>query len=473
MIRRLNIVCAFSVLLVFTALTSVSAQDADQAEAARDAAMEAHADVLAPRALKAADKTRTKAQKTADRGKDPAKAIEQFTQATLQYGAAKDRAVKSADYLSTTIIARNAAIDADAQTYAPDNWEKAYDYFEDAVAALEKNREDKAQPAAMNAQKSFELTELEAIQNRILAAARAAIETAEDDDADKYAPISFARAESLAAAAENALVEDRYGFEYAEDLALQAQQAANHSVQIRDVVKSDPDIEELVLLWESYMDRAQAAAELAPPVDQDPELAASELEETISTLVATERQLRRDLADYESFSAALEDEIRELDQQLGGASAERRQLVTKLEVQAREREKISQTEGLFRPSEAEVFKQSDTIIVRLIGLNFGSGSADLSQGNEEILNKLEQVIALWPNSGLLIEGHTDSRGSERLNQRLSQNRADAVMNYIVQNMRLPAQRISAVGYGEARPIASNKNDPGRAKNRRIDLIITP
>jgi outer membrane protein OmpA-like peptidoglycan-associated protein len=473
MIRRFNIFCIVSMFTLLACLTNVSAQDADQAAGARAAAMEAHAAVLAPRALKTADKTRTKAEKTTARGKDMGKAIEQYTQATLEYNAAKDRAMASANILSSTITARNAAIEADAQSYAADSWEDAYEYFEDAVAALEKGRADKAQSASMNAQKNFELTELEAIQNRILADARAAIEAAEDASADDYAPITFERAQGLAAAAENALVEDRYGFEYAEDLALQAQQAAHHSVQIRDIVRSDPDIEELILLWTSYIGRAQAAAELAPPVDQDSELAADELAETIETLVASERQLRRDLADFESFSAALEDEIRELDQQLGGASAERRQLVTRLEVQAREREKINQTEGIFRPSQAEVFKQSNTIIVRLIGLKFGSGSADFNEGNDEILNKLEQVIALWPNSTLVIEGHTDARGSERLNLRLSQNRADAVMNHIVASMRLPATRISALGYGESRPIASNKNGAGRAKNRRIDLLISP
>ncbi len=73
----------------------------------------------------------------------------------------------------------------------------------------------------------------------------------------------------------------------------------------------------------------------------------------------------------------------------------------------------------------------------------------------------------------MVEGHTDSRGSERLNERLSQNRADAVMNYLISTMHIPPYRISAIGYGEDKPIASNENEAGRAKNRRIDLLITP
>ncbi len=145
----------------------------------------------------------------------------------------------------------------------------------------------------------------------------------------------------------------------------------------------------------------------------------------------------------------------------------------KLEEQAREREQIQQTENLFRPNQAQVFKQSNTIIVRLMGLRFASGSAKFSDGNDGLLQKLRQAIQIWPDSTLVVEGHTDSRGSERLNQRLSQNRADTVMNYVVSTMHIPANRVSAVGYGENRPIASNENEGGRAKNRRIDLMITP
>ncbi|MDP6436446.1 MAG: OmpA family protein, partial [Gammaproteobacteria bacterium] len=101
------------------------------------------------------------------------------------------------------------------------------------------------------------------------------------------------------------------------------------------------------------------------------------------------------------------------------------------------------------------------------------GSAKFSEGNDVMLSKLRQAIQIWPESILVIEGHTDSRGSERLNQRLSQNRAETIMNYVISMMHVPANRISAVGYGENRPIASNENEAGRAKNRRIDLLITP
>ena len=181
----------------------------------------------------------------------------------------------------------------------------------------------------------------------------------------------------------------------------------------------------------------------------------------------------RDLADSQAFGAALEEEIRELDKRLGGASSERQQLVMRLEEQARAREQLAQAEALFAPNEALVFRQSDNIVVRVIGLQFASGSAKLGTGNDALLRKLERAIAIYPRSLLVVEGHTDSRGSDRINNRLSEQRAQAVANHIVAEMRIPAHRLTAVGYGAAKPIANNETKEGRAKNRRIDLLITP
>ena len=75
-------------------------------------------------------------------------------------------------------------------------------------------------------------------------------------------------------------------------------------------------------------------------------------------------------------------------------------------------------------------------------------------------------------SNLIVEGHTDSQGSESYNQGLSQRRADTVRNYIVQQ-GYPADRIRAVGMGEGNPIANNASPEGRSNNRRVEIIIGP
>ena len=71
---------------------------------------------------------------------------------------------------------------------------------------------------------------------------------------------------------------------------------------------------------------------------------------------------------------------------------------------------------------------------------------------------------------LIVEGHTDSRGSESYNQGLSQRRADAVRDYLVKR-GYPADRIQSRGKGEGSPIANNASPEGRANNRRVEIII--
>jgi OOP family OmpA-OmpF porin len=85
---------------------------------------------------------------------------------------------------------------------------------------------------------------------------------------------------------------------------------------------------------------------------------------------------------------------------------------------------------------------------------------------DQVANALLSVSA----RNIIVEGHTDSRGSESYNQGLSQRRADAVRNYLVQR-GYPSDRIQSRGKGEGSPIADNASSEGRANNRRVEIII--
>ena len=77
-----------------------------------------------------------------------------------------------------------------------------------------------------------------------------------------------------------------------------------------------------------------------------------------------------------------------------------------------------------------------------------------------------------PGSTAVVEGYTDSKGSDEYNQKLSERRANAVRDYIVNEFNVAGSRVSAVGYGEANPIATNDTDAGRALNRRVVGVFT-
>jgi OOP family OmpA-OmpF porin len=138
-----------------------------------------------------------------------------------------------------------------------------------------------------------------------------------------------------------------------------------------------------------------------------------------------------------------------------------------------ERQRLRDTEELFSRDQARVLRQGNDVIIRLLGLNFAVGSAKIPEGGSELLAGLKTAIRLFPNAGVTVAGHTDSFGSDSGNFELSKRRAESVRRYLIDNTRVSPSQISAVGYGETKPVASNQTPEGRARNRRIDIVILP
>jgi outer membrane protein OmpA-like peptidoglycan-associated protein len=116
-------------------------------------------------------------------------------------------------------------------------------------------------------------------------------------------------------------------------------------------------------------------------------------------------------------------------------------------------------------------KQTERGIVLTIGdVLFATGKANLSTQANVSVNKLADFLKKHPTRNVLIEGHTDSVGSDEYNQVLSGKRADSV-KYALVNDGIEADRITTVGYGEKYPVTGNDNPAGRAQNRRVDVII--
>jgi len=101
---------------------------------------------------------------------------------------------------------------------------------------------------------------------------------------------------------------------------------------------------------------------------------------------------------------------------------------------------------------------------------FAVDSAVLSDTARSSLDAAAEVFVEYPKTAIIAQGHTDSSGSEEHNQALSERRASAVMNDLI-GRGIDASRITAVGYGEGAPIASNDMSSGREANRRVDLLL--
>ena len=106
----------------------------------------------------------------------------------------------------------------------------------------------------------------------------------------------------------------------------------------------------------------------------------------------------------------------------------------------------------------------------LRGINFAFMSATITAGSRPALDRAVAVMLTYPSIRIEIQGHTDDEGDATLNQEISRRRAEAVRQYMIRG-GVPAERLRAVGLGGARPIADNRSAAGKAKNRRIELLL--
>jgi outer membrane protein OmpA-like peptidoglycan-associated protein len=109
------------------------------------------------------------------------------------------------------------------------------------------------------------------------------------------------------------------------------------------------------------------------------------------------------------------------------------------------------------------------------GANFGFNSASLpSQARKEIdgfLSDLKGDAASMDNTVLVVAGHTDSAGSDEYNYELGRRRADAVSRYLITQKKMDPLRVVTVSYGKTAPAAENNTAQGRAKNRRVEILV--
>jgi len=106
-----------------------------------------------------------------------------------------------------------------------------------------------------------------------------------------------------------------------------------------------------------------------------------------------------------------------------------------------------------------------------INAHFKNNSASLSARYDPDIERAAAFLQRYPTVNAVIEGHTDSRGTEAYNQQLSERRAQAIYDRLVNEHGIDPQRLTVKGYGETRPIAGNNTDDGRRMNRRVDMVI--
>jgi outer membrane protein OmpA-like peptidoglycan-associated protein len=241
-------------------------------------------------------------------------------------------------------------------------------------------------------------------------------------------------------------------------------------------------------------DQARVAAQLASQAIKDTvkvkeEQAAAEaeakrlaeraaLESRATTAEGESARIAQELKEVQIQREALAGETRNLAQLTEKLAAERDQLAAEKSALAAERDAIKKERdelaGMLKGALSSVAETTETargVIVSLSGILFDVGKATLKPASQLSVAKLAGILMVFSNMNLSIEGYTDSTGSADLNMRLSMDRARSVYEFLM-TQGVPNSRMIYQGFGPENPVAPNDTETNRARNRRVEVVLT-
>ena len=476
-IRRFLLLGLAAIMLASPVIAGVKDRMFSHADAALAAADEVNAAVLSPAAYGDAMRAYKSAEDKFNSGKSVDSVQKKLMDAERNFEKAKLVAEIAGEKLGGLIKARADARAVEAYQFSKRNWQRAENYNRDAISFLENGRQKLALQRAGEAIPIYRELELTAIKAQYLDETRVLIAQAKKDRAHKYAPKTFQAAQVLLAEAERELTENRYDADKPRGLAREAQYEAQHSIYltkyIREARTRQRSMEDIILDWQSPVVEIAAAADMVAHFEQGHQATTVEVVEYIEDHNFDAQKLQQEIADRDQEIFALSEDNRELQDRLGDEAVLQQQLQRRLARQEEIRQKVLELEKTFERAEANVFRDSNQVYIRLVGLNFDSGSSQIKSDHYALLGKVHDAITVFPGSEIYIEGHTDSYGGDDSNLVLSEDRANSVRSYFMAHTSLPSDSMQAIGYGENKPVANNETPQGRTKNRRIDIRIVP
>ena len=215
----------------------------------------------------------------------------------------------------------------------------------------------------------------------------------------------------------------------------------------------------------------QRNAELARNKAQD-EAAASQMQAQQSALQAQQSQEQAERAKLDADRARIAAEQAQADK--AKADAEAAEARARAAAANKEVENANQVREKLRSQLNAVLATSESargLIVNMSDVLFDTGKYTLKPGTQISLAKVSGILQAYPGLKVQVEGYTDSVGGDDYNQKLSENRANGVMNFLV-SQGVAQDHISAQGFGKSNPVADNSTATGRSQNRRVNLVVS-
>jgi len=467
--------CAASKLKVTPIPTSENPSEQVDLLAKRiDTARKEQVNVLSPALFLKAEQFLKNAKKGLKLGKSLSDILREVSYGKAQLQRAEEMAQVSRSALPDVLAARDRAIKAGAPDLGND-YATVDQQFIALTGAIENNDLDWARENRLKVTNGFDRLELQAIKHKALGEARKLIANAEAGGAAELAPKTLAEAKGKLSEADDFISKNRYKKEgiqlKAAEALFQARRLQQVMLLARKIKTTKP--EDTALLFEGMLQEVSDKLSSPDLRDQPMNKRLEGILDSINALQGERQSLAETAQAQQKQIASLEGLSRQERIAKERLTQEERTAKEHLEAERRFRALYSEIRNMFGVTEAEIYKQGNRLVIRLRAVKFPVGKAVIMPSNYELLSRVQKAIGKVKKPEVVIEGHTDSTGSDAANQKLSQDRADAVREYLIANATVPPEKILAVGYGSTRPLASNATEEGRAINRRIDVLITP
>lgn len=502
-IKSLKRVIAFSCLVVFLASSNIFAQQTKnvvfkQANVAWDNAKVAQAEMLSPMEYEKAIHYYQNAEKKFENQSGIKKVEDLLTESINYFNRSVKFSIAAKTIFTNSLEARDDALSTGANIYAKDMWLEAENQFSEAIEQLEKGNKENSHEESVKAIALYREAELSAIKTGLLDETRNILKKADEMDVAEKAPKTLKRAKTLLAEAEKQLETNRYDMDYPRSLAKQAKYEANHAIYLYNTIKvlenKNQEFEDVILSFEKPITQIAETSGFLAQFDQGLDKPKDEI---ISYM--TDLQKRNNLLNSETieqnylirqrnanikvlikerevlnneFEMEIGKRTTEMNSKMQDIENEKLLLSNLVNYQNTINERYELVNQLFEAKDALVYRSGNDIIISMQGFGFDVGKSNIKPEYFNLLTRVQNAINTFPDSKVIIEGYTDSFGSDDSNLKLSQERSDAVTAYLQANMpALGNGRISSIGHGENNPIANNETSEGRSKNRRIDIII--
>jgi len=289
--------------------------------------------------------------------------------------------------------------------------------------------------------------------------ARNAVDIAKSRGADKYAPEIFSKAQASLEMAENILAKNANK----KEIVSAARQTVQFSEDARALAGQRQEAERIAAERESAATQARSEAEskAAAEAAEAKRKADEEARRQAELTTAKQAQMKAE-ADAAAFKAKTEADALKAKEEAANAEAERA------------RKAAADLRAQLLDQFNRVLPTTDTprgLQVNMGDVLFDTGKYNLRMEAQLGLAKLTGIVLSHPGLNLAVEGYTDNVGTESFNQTLSEQRANAVRDYLIQQ-GLDAASVTAKGFGTAMPVASNDTPKGRQQNRRVEIIIS-